>query len=211
MKAAAPEHRKRPKAHRTINPAPKNAERRPSGVRSLAALLIYSWALKFPHECAKIQCQNASSRSPTDPDSTGPVAGGANASSLVALHSERSLRVKLRRLSLGYKSLLDPHSRTLRNLYRWAFSFHLWLCAHEAAGPVRNPEQPEFSPPRYGQSGVGRLLRQRSVRRFQRYRDPRADTKPNTPGPPCGIDPATASHEGADANVPTGLEPGGAK
>ena len=31
------------------------------------------------------------------------------------------------------------------------------------------------------------------------------------PGPPCGIDPATASHEGADANVPTGLEPGGAK
>ena len=82
-----------------------------------------------------------------------------------------SLKVKLRRLSLGYKSLLDPHSRTLRNLYRWAFSFHLRICAYQAAGPVRNPEQPEFSPPRYDQSGVGRLLRQRSVRRFQRYRD----------------------------------------
>ena len=59
-----------------------------------------------------------------------------------------SLKVKLRRLSLGYKSLLDPHSRTLRNLYRWAFSFHLRICAYQAAGPVRNPEQPELSPPR---------------------------------------------------------------
>ena len=40
---------------------------------------------------------------------------------------------------------------------------------------------------------------------------PRADTKLNTLGPPCGIDPATASHEGADANVSTGWEPRGAK
>jgi hypothetical protein len=96
--------------------------------------------------------------------------------------------VKLRRLNLGYKSLLDPHSWTLRNLYRWAFSFHLRICGYQAAGPVRNPEQPEFSPPRYGQSGVGRLLRQRSVGRFRRYRDSTGRHENEYPWPPCGID-----------------------
>ena len=65
-----------------------------------------------------------------------------------------------------------------------AFSFHLWLCAYEAAGPVRNPEQPEFSPPRYGQSGVGR---------------------------PTAVSDASNDAEIPRANVPTGLETGGAK
>ena len=65
-----------------------------------------------------------------------------------------------------------------------AFSFHLWHCAYEAAGPARNPEQPEFSPPRYGQSGVGR---------------------------PTAVSDASNDTEIPRANVPTGLEPGGAK
>jgi len=45
----------------------------------------------------------------------------------------------------------------------------------------------------------------------QRYRDSTGRHETEFPWPPWGIDPATASHEDADANVPTGFEPGGAK
>src|SRR6516165_11124222 len=101
---------------------------------------------------------------------------------------------------LGYKSLVDPHSRTLRNLYRWAFSFHLWLCAYEAAGPVLNPEQPEFSPPRANRESAAEICQ--TLPTIPRFHGPTRNRIP--PAAPCEIDPATASHEEVSSRVATG-------
>ena len=56
-------------------------------------------------------------------------------------------------------------------------------------------------------SAFGDHLAGRTVARIAVARDHRLDPSAIRPGPPRGIDPATASHEGADANDPTGLDP----
>ena len=50
----------------------------------------------------------------------------------------------------------------LESRYHWKRLTDLCLSSRPtpAAGPVRNPEQPEFSPPRYGQSDLLRCMSQ---------------------------------------------------